>query len=95
MVFLLQMEKKLDFSIFKDNLFVDNQKWILPNSLLTLNFKADIFSFSWNIFGLWRSQPDNLVSLCKFQIIVIVHFRSLEIVLELFEQSVNSKYIFS
>ena len=22
----------------------------------------------------WRSQPDNLVPLCKFQIIIIIHF---------------------
>ena len=37
----------------------------------------------------WRSQPDNLVPLCKFQFIIIMHFfRNW-----LFSQSVNCKYL--
>ena len=39
----------------------------------------------------WRSQPDNLVPLCKFQIIIIIHFfRNWW-----FSQSVNCKYLHS
>ena len=39
----------------------------------------------------WRSQPDNLVPLCKFQSIIIIHFfRNW-----LFSQSVNCKYLLS
>ena len=39
----------------------------------------------------WRSQPDNLVSLCKFWISIIIHFfRNW-----LFSQSTNSKYLHS
>ena len=39
----------------------------------------------------WRSQPDNLVPLCKFQSIIIIHFfRDL-----LFSQSVNCEYLHS
>jgi hypothetical protein len=35
----------------------------------------------------WRSQPGNLVPLCKFKIIIIIHFfRNL-----LFSQSMNTK----
>ena len=36
---------------------------------------------------LWRSQPNNLVPLCKFQVIIIIHFfRN-----SLFSQSMNMK----
>ena len=39
----------------------------------------------------WRSQPDYLVSLCKFPIIIIIHcFRNW-----FFSQSVNTKYLHS
>ena len=30
--------------------------------------------FTLALFTQWRSQPDNLVPLCKFKIIIIIHF---------------------
>ena len=58
---------------------------------------SDWFGNSLNVrdycktFHQWRSQPDNLVPLCKFQFMVIIHFfRNW-----LFSQSVNCKYLHS
>jgi hypothetical protein len=41
----------------------------------------------------WCSQPDNLVPLCKFKIIIIIHFISLEI--DCFHSQWTRKYLHS
>ena len=37
-----------------------------------VRFKV-LFTKGGQIYDQWRSQPDNLVPLCKFQIIIIIH----------------------
>ena len=59
----------------------------------TVNFQAGavIYGTTLRIYDQWRSQPDSLVPLCKFQVIfkLLSLFISLEI--DLFLQSMNRK----
>ena len=44
-----------------------HQRWPLENY-------GKIWLSRWVLHHQWRSQPDNLVLLCKFEIIIIIHF---------------------
>ena len=54
-------------------------------------FKKWIIKHTNNCHAQWRSQPDNLVPLFKFQAIIIIHFFTNW----LFSQSMNTKYLHS
>ena len=45
---------------------------IKPIMCITCYFNA--FYIASSTVNQWRSQPDNLVPLCKFKVIIIIHF---------------------